>query len=250
VKLSGTSGQSFGAWAARGVTLDLTGEGNDYVGKGLSGGKIIIKPKAKIGFKAEESIIIGNTVLYGAITCEAYFRGVAGERFAVRNSGAVAVVEGVGDHGCEYMTGGCVLVIGQTGRNFAAGMSGGVAYVLDEDKTFEKRCNLSMVDLQPVPEEEELLEKHQHHGGDLETHGLVDITTGMDKHDATRIHELLVRHHRYTDSTKAKTILDNWAAYLPKFVKVMPVEYARALAELEKAQETSNGLTVGVKRSA
>ncbi len=250
VKLVGSSGQSFGAWAAQGVTLELTGEGNDYVGKGLSGGKNIIKPKAKIGFKPEESIIIGNTVLYGAITGEAYFRGVAGERFAVRNSGAVAVVEGVGDHGCEYMTGGCVLVIGNTGRNFAAGMSGGVAYVLDEDKTFEKRCNLSMVDLQPVPEEEELLEKHQHHGGDLEHHGLVDITSGMDKHDATRIHELLARHVKYTDSSKAKTILANWAHYLPLFVKVMPVEYARALAELEKAQETSNGLTVGVKRSA
>jgi glutamate synthase (NADPH) large chain len=250
VKLTGSSGQSFGAWAAHGVTLELTGEGNDYVGKGLSGGKIIIKPKANIGFKPEESIIMGNTVLYGAITGEAYFRGVAGERFAVRNSGAIAVVEGVGDHGCEYMTGGCVLVIGQTGRNFAAGMSGGVAYVLDEDKSFEKRCNLSMVDLQPVPEEEELLEKHQHHGGDLEHHGLVDITSGMNKHDATRIHELLARHVKYTDSSKAKTILANWTTYLPMFVKVMPVEYARVLAELEKAQETSNGLTVGVKRSA
>ncbi len=250
VKLNGSSGQSFGAWAAHGVTLELTGEGNDYVGKGLSGGKIIIKPKAKIGFKPEESIIIGNTVLYGAITGEAYFRGVAGERFAVRNSGAIAVVEGVGDHGCEYMTGGCVLVIGNTGRNFAAGMSGGVAYVLDEDNTFEKRCNLSMVDLQPVPEEEELLEKHQHHGGDLENHGLVDITSGMNKHDAQRIHELLVRHVKYTGSSKAELILENWATYLPKFVKVMPVEYAKVLAELEKAQETSNGLTVGVKRSA
>jgi len=249
VKFSGTSGQSFGAWAAKGMTLEITGEGNDYVGKGLSGGKIIIKPNANIGFAADKSIIVGNTVLYGAITGEAYLRGVAGERFAVRNSGAVAVVEGVGDHGCEYMTGGCVLVIGETGRNFAAGMSGGVAYVLDEDKTFEKRCNLSMVDLQPVPEEEELLEKHQHHGGDLESHGLVDITTGMDKHDATRIHELLARHYKYTDSSKAKLILDNWAIYLPKFVKVMPVEYARALADLEKAQATSNGMTVGVKRA-
>ena len=122
--------------------------------------------------------------------------------------------------------------------------------MLDEDKSFEKRCNLSMVDLQPVPEEEELIEKHQHHGGDLESHGLVDITTGMDKNDALRLHELLARHHKYTGSTKAKTILDNWATYLPKFVKVMPVEYARALAELEKAQETSDGMTVGVKRSA
>jgi glutamate synthase (NADPH/NADH) large chain len=250
VKFTGISGQSFGAWAAKGVTLEITGEGNDYVGKGLSGGKIIIKPQDKIGFKPEDSIIVGNTVLYGAITGEAYFRGVAGERFAVRNSGAVAVVEGTGDHGCEYMTGGCVLVIGQTGRNFAAGMSGGVAYVLDEDKSFAKRCNLSMVDLQPIPEEEELIEKHQHHGGDLEGHGLVDITTGMNKHDATRIHELLARHYKYTQSRKAKTILDNWAHYLPMFVKVMPVEYARALADLEKAQETSDGLTVGVKRSA
>jgi glutamate synthase (NADPH) large chain len=249
VKFTGISGQSFGAWAAKGVTLEITGEGNDYVGKGLSGGKLIIKPQANVGFKPEESIIVGNTVLYGAITGEAYLRGVAGERFAVRNSGAVAVVEGVGDHGCEYMTGGCVLVIGETGRNFAAGMSGGVAYVLDEDKTFAQRCNLSMVDLQPIPEEEELIEKHMHHGGDLESHGLVNITSGMDKHDATRIHELLARHFKYTQSGKAKTILDNWAHYLPLFVKVMPVEYARALADLEKAQETSNGLTVGVKRA-
>ena len=250
VKLNGVAGQSFGAWAARGMTLDLTGEGNDYVGKGLSGGKIIIKPQANVGFKPETSSIIGNTVLYGAISGEAYFRGVAGERFAVRNSGAVAVVEGVGDHGCEYMTGGCVLVIGETGRNFAAGMSGGVAYVLDEAGDFAKRCNLSMVDLQPVPEEEMLIEKHQHHGGDLESHGLVDITSGMDKHDATRIHELLGRHLKYTGSNKAKDILDRWAEFLPKFVKVMPVEYARALADLEKAQETSNGMTVGVKRTA
>ncbi len=250
VKFKGVTGQSFGAWAAHGVTLEVTGEGNDYVGKGLSGGKLIIKPNEGVGFKPEESIIVGNTVLYGAITGEAYFRGVAGERFAVRNSGAIAVVEGTGDHGCEYMTGGCVVVIGQTGRNFAAGMSGGVAYVLDEDKSFEQRCNLAMVDLQPVPEEEELLEKHSHHGGDLETHGLVDLTSGMDKHDAARLQELLNRHVKYTGSTKAKMILDNWATYLPKFVKVMPVEYARALKELEKAQETSDGMTVGVKKRA
>ena len=250
VNFTGTSGQSFGAWAARGVTLVLAGEGNDYVGKGLSGGKIIIKPQEGVGFVPERSTIVGNTVLYGAITGEAYLRGVAGERFAVRNSGAVAVVEGVGDHGCEYMTGGCVLVIGETGRNFAAGMSGGVAYVLDEDKTFEKRCNLSMVDLQPVPEEDELIEKHQHGGGDLISHGLVDLTSAMDKNDATRIHELLARHLKYTGSSRARVILENWALYLPKFVKVMPVEYARALADLEKAQATSNGMTVGVKRAS
>jgi glutamate synthase (NADPH/NADH) large chain len=250
IKLSGVAGQSFGAWAAHGVTLELTGEANDYVGKGLSGGKLIVKPPEQIGFVPEQSIIVGNTVLYGAITGECYFRGVAGERFAVRNSGAIAVVEGVGDHGCEYMTGGCVLVIGDTGRNFAAGMSGGVAYVLDEQGSFSQRCNLSMVDLQPVPEEEELLERLHHHGGDLDHHGLVDVTANMDRNDAERIHELLARHYKYTDSTRAKDILDNWSHYLPKFVKVMPVEYARALKELEKAQETSDGLTIGVKRSA
>jgi glutamate synthase (NADPH/NADH) large chain len=250
VKLTGIAGQSFGAFVAHGVTLDLTGEANDYVGKGLSGGKLIVKPHEKVGFVPEKSIIVGNTVLYGAITGECYFRGVAGERFAVRNSGAVAVVEGVGDHGCEYMTGGCVLVIGDTGRNFAAGMSGGVAYVLDEAGDFAKRCNLAMVDLQPIPAEEATIERLHHHGGDLESHGLVDVTAGMDKYDGERVWELLSRHLKYTGSARAKLILDNWAAYLPKFVKVMPVEYARALAELEKAQETSDGMTIGVKRSA
>ena len=138
VSLTGTSGQSFGAWLAKGVTFELEGEGNDYVGKGLSGGRIIVRPAADSGIVPEESIIVGNTVLYGAISGECYFRGVAGERFAVRNSGAIAVVEGAGDHGCEYMTGGIVIVLGRTGRNFAAGMSGGIAYVLDETGDFEK----------------------------------------------------------------------------------------------------------------
>jgi len=250
VKFTGTAGQSFGAWAAHGVTLELTGEANDYVGKGLSGGKLIIKPHEKIGFMPETSIIVGNTVLYGAITGECYFRGVAGERFAVRNSGAVAVVEGVGDHGCEYMTGGCVLVMGETGRNFAAGMSGGVAYVLDEAGDFARRCNLAMVDLAPIPAEDATIERLHHHGGDLESHGLVDVTAHMKKHDATRIWELLSRHYKYTGSSRARTIIDHWEAFLPKFVKVMPVEYARALHELEKAQATSDGMTIGVKRSA
>lgn len=250
IHLEGIAGQSFGAWAAHGVTLELTGEANDYVGKGLSGGKIIVKPHAKIGFAPEKSIIVGNTVLYGAITGECYFRGVAGERFAVRNSGAVAVVEGVGDHGCEYMTGGCVLVIGETGRNFAAGMSGGVAYVLDQSGGFSQRCNLAMVDLQPVPEEEASISRLHHSTGDLESHGLVDVTAAMDRHDAERIRELLTRHLRYTGSARARMILDNWGAMLPKFVKVMPVEYARALKELEKAQASSDGTTIGVKRSA
>ena len=250
VFFNGIAGQSFGAWAAHGMTLTLTGEANDYVGKGLSGGRLVVRPQDNIGFVPEKSIIVGNTVLYGAITGECYFRGVAGERFAVRNSGAIAVVEGVGDHGCEYMTGGCVLVIGETGRNFAAGMSGGVAYVLDETGDFAQRCNLAMVDLQPVPEEEDTLERLHHHGGDLEGHGLVDVTAHMDRHDAERVRELLTRHVKYTGSSRAQSILDNWQAMLPKFVKVMPVEYARALQELEKAQETSDGMTIGLKRSA
>ena len=152
VSLKGTAGQSFGAFLAKGVTFELEGEGNDYVGKGLSGGRIVIRPAADAGIVPEESIIVGNTVLYGAIAGEAYFRGIAGERFAVRNSGATVVVEGTGDHGCEYMTGGIVVVIGPTGRNFAAGMSGGIAYVLDEDGTFEQRCNRAMVELQEMPE--------------------------------------------------------------------------------------------------
>ena len=160
VSLKGTAGQSFGAWLARGVTFELEGDANDYVGKGLSGGRIIIKPPADGGIVPEESIIVGNTVLYGAIAGECYFRGVAGERFAVRNSGAIAVIEGAGDHCCEYMTGGVVVVLGRTGRNFAAGMSGGIAYVLDEDGTFEKRCNLAMVELEPIPEEEDVSGSH------------------------------------------------------------------------------------------
>ena len=164
----------------------------------------------------EESIIVGNTVLYGAITGECYFRGVAGERFAVRNSGAVAVVEGTGDHGCEYMTGGVVVVIGPTGRNFAAGMSGGIAYVLDEDGTFERRCNLSMIDLEPVEAEEEVMRRLSNQGGDLESHGLVDVMGDMTKQDAERLHQLIARHAHYTNSAKAKTILDNWAGYQPQ----------------------------------
>ena len=152
VSLKGTAGQSFGAFLAKGVTFELEGEANDYVGKGLSGGRIIIRPPADAGIVPEESIIVGNTVLYGAIAGECYFRGIAGERFAVRNSGATVVVEGAGDHCCEYMTGGIVVVLGSTGRNFAAGMSGGIAYVLDEDGTFEQRCNRAMVELQEMPE--------------------------------------------------------------------------------------------------
>jgi glutamate synthase (NADPH/NADH) large chain len=236
VKLTGTAGQSFGSWLAAGVTLDLEGGANDYVGKGLSGGKLIIRPSAQSKTEAEHSIIVGNTVLYGAIAGECYFRGVAGERFAVRNSGAIAVVEGTGDHGCEYMTGGIVVVIGQTGRNFAAGMSGGIAYVLDEAGDFAKRCNLSMVDLEPVEEEEDLMLRLHHHGGDLETKGRIDVMGDMSGKDEERLMQLITNHMNYTGSTRAKAILDDWAGYRTKFVKVMPVEYRRALREMERAR--------------
>jgi glutamate synthase (NADPH/NADH) large chain len=236
VTLTGTAGQSFGAFLARGISFDLIGDGNDYVGKGLSGGRIVIRPPDNAGIVAEDSIIVGNTVLYGAIEGECYFRGVAGERFAVRNSGAIAVVEGVGDHGCEYMTGGVVVVIGQTGRNFAAGMSGGVAYVLDEEGDFAERCNMAMVELEPVPEEDDILERLHHHGGDIAHKGRVDVSGDMTSHDEERLFQLIANHLHYTGSTRAKTILDNWADYRPKFRKVMPVEYRRALAEMERSR--------------
>ena len=232
-QVQGHAGQSFGAFLAKGVTLELEGEANDYVGKGLSGGRIVVyPPQEATKLTPETSIIVGNTVLYGAIAGECYFRGVAGERFGVRNSGAIAVVEGTGDHGCEYMTGGVVVVIGETGRNFAAGMSGGIAYVLDEAGTFAERCNLAMVELNPVAAEEEVMQRHLHSGGDLEHHGRVDVMGDMSRFDAERLHQLIVNHARYTGSTRARRILEDWEAYLPKFRKVMPVEYRRALAEL------------------
>jgi glutamate synthase (NADPH/NADH) large chain len=237
IKLNGTTGQAFGAWVAKGVTLEVEGEGNDYVGKGLSGGKLIIYPPATATqIDPFKSIIVGNTVLYGAVEGECYFRGVAGERFAVRNSGAIAVVEGVGDHGCEYMTGGVVAVLGHTGRNFAAGMSGGIAYVLDEDGTFANRCNLAMVELEPVPEEDDLMESQHHHGGDIEHHGRVDVSSDMTRYDDERLRQLIENHKKYTGSTRAAEILENWETFRPKFVKVMPTEYRRALAEIEAAQ--------------
>ena len=238
INAKGTAGQSFGAWLAKGVTLKLSGEGNDYVGKGLSGGKIVIAPPAESKIdKAEDNIIVGNTVLYGAIGGEVYFRGVAGERFAVRNSGATAVVEGVGDHGCEYMTGGIVTVLGPTGRNFAAGMSGGIAYVLDEAGDFESRCNLAMVELEPIAAEDDVLEATEHQGGDLETHGKVDISRDMTRYDAQRLRGLIQKHLDATGSAVAQRILDNWADYLAKFVKVMPVDYRRALEEMQAQQD-------------
>ena len=228
VRLSGTAGQSFGAFLAKGVTLSLTGEANDYVGKGLSGGRLIVRPPATFRGASDENIIVGNTVLYGAIGGEAFLSGVAGERFCVRNSGATAVVEGTGDHGCEYMTGGTVVVLGQTGRNFAAGMSGGVAYVLDLDGQFEKRCNLSMVALEPLPEEIAASQT-----GEVENHGKVDLRH-LGREDEELLTSLIQRHIDHTGSIRAQEILGAWQHYRNKFVKVMPHEYRRALKEISE----------------
>ncbi len=246
IKCVGTAGQSFGAFLAKGVTLELEGDANDYVGKGLSGGRVIVYPARSSPIDPRNNIIIGNTVLYGAIAGEAFFRGVAGERFAVRNSGVHAVVEGVGDHGCEYMTGGCVVVIGSTGRNFAAGMSGGIAYVLDSEGTFERRCNMAMVDLEPILEEDDLLEMFGHQGGDLETHGRVEMMHDMSRFDAQRIHMLIEKHHKYTGSRQAAEILANWKRYLPRFIKVMPVDYRRALAQMQAPRKATERTGVSV----
>ena len=235
VQFAGTAGQSFGAFLARGVTFELEGDANDYVGKGLSGGRIVVRPPTQSGIVPEQSIIVGNTVLYGAIEGECYFRGVAGERFAVRNSGAIAVIEGAGDHCCEYMTGGVVVVLGRTGRNFAAGMSGGIAYVLDDDGTFATRCNLAMVELEPMPGEEDINSRVFHHARDLEAHGLVDVMSDLGRFDAHRLHHLITRHARFTGSALASQILGEWKSVYPKFRKVMPVEYRRALNEMKAA---------------
>jgi len=245
VSLKGTAGQAFGAWLAKGVTFELEGEGNDYVGKGLSGGKIIVKPPRNCGIVPEESIIVGNTVMYGAIEGECYFRGIAGERFAVRNSGAVAVVEGAGDHCCEYMTGGIVVVLGKTGRNFAAGMSGGIAYVLDEDGSFDKLCNMSMVELEPLLSEEMVNEGTYHHSGDLEAHGRVDVFKNLLDADIERLHVLITRHAKATGSRRAAEILANWKEWLPKFRKVMPVEYRRALKEMKANADAEPKIAIG-----
>jgi len=224
IRLAGSAGQSFGAFLAKGVTLDLIGDTNDYCGKGLSGGRISVQPSPKFRGEPTENIITGNVVLYGAIAGEAYFRGVAGERFAVRNSGAQAVVEGVGDHGCEYMTGGSVVVLGQAGRNFAAGMSGGIAYVIDIKGEFSKYCNASMVALEPLlaeAEQEAKLARELWHGGVA---------------DETIVRRLIENHARYTGSAQAQQILARWSEFRPKFVKVFPHEYRRALGELAAKQ--------------
>ena len=246
IKARGNGGQSFGAFLAAGVTLELAGEANDYTGKGLSGGRIIVYPPAESPLKADDNIIVGNTVLYGAISGEVYFSGVAGERFCVRNSGATAVVEGVGDHGCEYMTGGCVVVLGHTGRNFAAGMSGGIAYVLDVDGMFDKRCNLAMVDLEPITDENDALEDLEHQGGDLEAHGLVDVMHDLTRYDELRLKTLIEAHRRYTGSARATEVLENWSDYRGRFVKVMPVEYRKALQKMQQRTQEEAGVSVAV----
>ena len=236
ITFTGVAGQSFGAWLAHGVTLDLVGDANDYVGKGLSGGRVIVRPPHGVLRDATDNIIVGNTVLYGAVAGEAYFAGVAGERFAVRNSGAVAVVEGTGDHGCEYMTGGVVCVLGRTGRNFAAGMSGGIAYVYDEDGAFRDRCNLAQVDLETVdsaPGEDEGTGLPQQRARNVDDAGMGD----MLRHDALRLRVLVERHKLYTGSARAAELLDDWDRSLTRFVKVMPRDYRQALRLLEAERE-------------
>ena len=211
IQLEGTGGQSFGAFLAKGITLYLIGEANDYTGKGLSGGRVVVRPSIDFRGEATRNTIVGNTVLYGATTGEAFFSGVAGERFAVRLSGATTVVEGVGDHGCEYMTGGRVVVIGHSGRNFAAGMSGGIAYVFDVDGHFKRRCNLGMVELERLDQPE----------------------------DIELVRDLIRRHVYHTASTYADGILKDWINVQPRFIKVMPKDYKRVL--LAETQARADG---------
>ena len=208
-RFRGAAGQSFGAFGARGLTMILEGEANDYLGKGLSGARLIVRPPAGAAFAAADSVIAGNVLLYGATSGEVYLNGRVGERFAIRNSGARAVVEGVGNHGCEYMTGGRVVILGETGVNFGAGMSGGLAYVYDPAATFDTRCNLSMIDLEPVAEPE----------------------------DVEELRSMIEAHCAYTDSVRGRFILDHWDDVLPSFVKVLPMEYARVLGRMSKSDE-------------
>jgi glutamate synthase domain-containing protein 3 len=209
IDCTGEAGQSFGAFIIQGVTLNVTGEANDYCGKGLSGGKLIIKPPAVCTITPEENVIVGNVALYGATSGEAFFRGLAGERFCVRNSGAWAVVEGAGDHCCEYMTGGRAIILGPTGRNFGAGMSGGIAFVYDPDNALQVHCNKEMVELKSLHEK-----------------------------SIPELRRMLERHVQYTGSTVARSILDNFDTELSNFVRVMPREYARVLGQ--QAQETAH----------
>jgi glutamate synthase (NADPH) large chain len=209
VKCHGSGGQSFGAFIPKGLTLDLRGDCNDYFGKGLSGGKLVVAPPEGAKFAAEDNIIIGNVALYGATSGKVYINGVAGERFCVRNSGATAVVEGVGDHGCEYMTGGRVVVLGRTGKNFAAGMSGGIAYVLDEDTDLYKKLNKELVSMEAVSE----------------------------KYDVLELKSMIEDHVKHTNSAKGKEILEHFGDYLPKFKKIIPHDYRRMLLTIVQMEE-------------
>jgi glutamate synthase domain-containing protein 3 len=213
--LKGSAGQSFGAFLAPGITLRLIGESNDYLGKSLSGGRIVVQTPEKSLFTAHENIIAGNTLLYGATSGEVFINGMAGERFAVRNSGATAVIEGVGDHCCEYMTGGTVVVLGQTGCNFAAGMSGGIAYVLDELQLFDTLCNLDMVDLENV----------------------------WQQTDRTLLRNFIEQHLRWTGSKRAQAILDAWPEMVGRFVKVMPTDYRKVLEKMRAAEQRDTETT-------
>ncbi|MBP6770466.1 MAG: glutamate synthase subunit alpha, partial [Reyranella sp.] len=238
VRLTGTAGQSFGAFLARGVSLELSGDGNDYVGKGLSGGRVVVRQPRDCARDPLKNIIVGNTVLYGAIGGEAYFEGVAGERFAVRNSGAVCVVEGTGDHGCEYMTGGVVVVLGDTGRNFAAGMSGGIAYVYDPRARFKDLCNPSMVDLEkvgPASGDGDEADRPRQRATDVEDNGMGDVL----RFGAERLRILVERHHLHTGSAQARALLEDWDNALQSFVKVMPRDYKRALMQARERAAAS-----------
>ena len=219
LNFKGSAGQSLGAFLAPGITISVEGDANDYVGKGMSGGRIIVNPYQESTFRPHQNIIAGNVILYGATGGEIYLHGMAGERFAVRNSGATAVVEGVGDHGCEYMTGGTVVVIGQTGNNFGAGMSGGIAYVYDEHEWFGMRCNLDMVDLESVWTEE----------------------------DKDILYSMLEKHFKYTKSVRARDILDHWESRLPLFVKVMPMEYKQSLERIRQKEHRDDELVLATE---
>ncbi|MCK9484149.1 MAG: glutamate synthase subunit alpha, partial [Candidatus Marinimicrobia bacterium] len=210
INFTGSAGQSFGAFLAPGISLRIEGDANDYLGKGMSGGRIILLPPTDAGFQAHENVICGNVILYGATGGEVYINGRAGERFAVRNSGALTVVEGVGDHACEYMTGGTVVVIGPTGENFGAGMSGGVAYIYDYTQLFDTRCNLDMVDLESV----------------------------WNKEDVLFLHSILQKHYNYTGSSYAAQILSKWDSNFPMFVKVMPIDYRKSLERMKQTERT------------
>ena len=213
ILFNGTAGQSFGAFCTKGITMKVMGNCNDYFGKGLSGGKLIVQVPKESSFEADKNIIIGNVALYGATSGEIYVNGIAGERFCVRNSGAIAVVEGIGDHGCEYMTGGRAVILGKTGRNFGAGMSGGIAYVYNPKQDFESLCNSSTFDLESLEIEE----------------------------DIDELKALIKNHHKYTGSEIAKDILDNWEIELHKFTKVMPSDYKRVLQERSEKLKEANG---------